>query len=106
MIQDDEPRVSGATTTVLEGNSGSKNALVTVSLSSAYDQPVTVGYETGDGTAIAGGDYLATSGTITFAPGQTSKQIAVSILGDRVAEPNGEIHLRLPEPQPQRRRHP
>jgi hypothetical protein len=88
VIQDDEPRISGTGTTVLEGNSGSKTALVTVSLSSAYDQPVTVDYETADLTAVAGSDYVATSGTVTFAPGETTRQIPVSILGDRVAEVN------------------
>ncbi|MEO6435625.1 MAG: Calx-beta domain-containing protein [Tepidisphaeraceae bacterium] len=90
VIRDDEPRISGDGTTVLEGNSGIKAALVTVSLSSSYDQPVTVGYETVGQGATAGSDFVETSGTLTFAPGQTSKQIAVSILGDHLAEVEGE----------------
>jgi probable HAF family extracellular repeat protein len=85
-IQDDEPRVSAPAVTVLEGNTGSTTAVVTVNLSSAYDQPITLTYTSKDDTAKAGSDYVATSGTLTFAPGQTTKQIAVSILGDRVAE--------------------
>lgn len=85
-IRDDEPFISSSGAKVLEGNSGSMTALMTVSLSSAYDEPVTISYTTTDQTATAGSDYVATSGTLTFAPGETTRQIAISILGDRVAE--------------------
>jgi hypothetical protein len=86
IISDDEPRISSDRATVVEGNSGSEEVLVTVRLSSAYDQAVTVDYATGDDSATAGSDYLATSGTVTFAPGQTTRQFPVIILGDRVPE--------------------
>ena len=48
-------------------------ATFTVSLSAPSTQPVTVTYATGDGTATQGQDYLATTGTLTFAPGQTQQ---------------------------------
>jgi hypothetical protein len=85
-IKDDEPRLSGGGNTVLEGHAGSKNAVITLSLSNAYDQPVTLTYATADDTAIAGSDYVATSGTLTFAPGETTKQIVISVKGDRTPE--------------------
>jgi hypothetical protein len=53
----------------------------TVFLSTPSDQEVTVSFTTADGTAIAGADYLATSGTLTFAPGETTQYIAVDVIG-------------------------
>ena len=54
----------------------------TVTLSAASTTPVTVAYSTVDGTAKAGLDYTATSGTLTFAPGQRSLTVAVPVLSD------------------------
>jgi hypothetical protein len=83
----DAPSLSISDVTVTEGNSGTVTALFTVSLSAAYGQPVTVHYATADGSAtVADGDYLAASGTLTFAPGDTSKTIPVTVNGDHLAE--------------------
>ncbi|MGA2501396.1 MAG: Calx-beta domain-containing protein, partial [Tepidisphaeraceae bacterium] len=57
----------------------------TVTLTPAAAQPVAVDYSTANGTAIAGRDYLATSGTLTFAPGETSKTVTATILSDSFA---------------------
>ncbi|HEV3084860.1 MAG TPA: cellulase family glycosylhydrolase, partial [Gemmataceae bacterium] len=57
-------------------------ATFSVTLSASSTQPVTVGYSTADGTAIQGKDYVATSGTLTFAPGQTQQTITVPVLAD------------------------
>jgi hypothetical protein len=86
VIVDDEPRVSIGSGTVTEGNTGTKAMTLTVSLSVAYDQPVTVTYATSDGSATAGSDYQATSGSVTFNPGDTSKTITVPVIGDRLGE--------------------
>jgi hypothetical protein len=87
VIVDDEPRVSIASSSVTEGNTGTTATTFTVTLSAAYDQPVTVTYGTSDGSATtSGGDYQATSGTVTFAAGETSKPITVLVNGDRLAE--------------------
>jgi hypothetical protein len=69
-----------------EGNRGTSNVSVAVTLSSASSQAVTVSYRTVDGTAKAKEDYTATSGTLTFQPGETSRTISVSIKGDRKRE--------------------
>src|SRR5262249_17379580 len=59
---------------------------------------VTVNYVTSNGTATSGSDYQAANGTLTFAPGETSKTITVLVKGDRVAEPNETFHVNLSSP--------
>jgi hypothetical protein len=87
-IVDDEPRIYvSAAPSALEGNVGTTLVNFTVSLSAAYDEPVTVHYATADGSATtADHDYLATSGTLTFAPGETTGTITVEVIGDATAE--------------------
>lgn len=81
-----------------EGNSGTTNATFTVTLSSASLSSVTVNYATSDDTATQPGDYTAGSGTLTFAPGDTSKTISVPVVGDTVPEPNEAFSLDLSSP--------
>ncbi|MBF0627453.1 MAG: putative Ig domain-containing protein [Magnetococcales bacterium] len=81
--------------TVTEGNSGSTNVTFTVTLDSASSQTVSVQYNTGDGTATMGSDYLFTSGTLTFDPGETSKSVSVTVLGDLQNEGNESFYLHL-----------
>ena len=86
-IIDDEPRISISGASAAEGNFDTTLFDFTVSLSAASDEPVTVNYTSGDGAgATAGSDYLATSGTLTFAPGETTRTITVTVLGDATAE--------------------
>ena len=73
----------GDATPVAEGD----EAAFTVTLTPPNEQVVTVDYTTTDGTAVADEDYSATSGTLRFAPGDTSKTIRVPTLRDAVAEP-------------------
>ncbi|HEX3529651.1 MAG TPA: CARDB domain-containing protein [Thermoanaerobaculia bacterium] len=84
------PRISIADVRVTEGDTGTANVLFPVTLSSAATSPVSVLYATGDDTAKAPGDYLATSGTLVFAPGETVKSIPVPIVGDLILEPDEE----------------
>ena len=70
------PVVSIGNVTANEGNSGTTPFTFTVSLSAASTQTVTVAYATANGTATAGSDYTAASGTVTFAPGVTSQPVA------------------------------
>jgi chitinase len=94
-IVDDEPRISINGASVAEGDSGTKLLTFTVSLSAAYDQTVTVRYSTKDGSATAGTDYVATSGTLTFLSGQTSKTFTVAIKGDRNKESDEYFYVLL-----------
>ncbi|MCI0359424.1 MAG: FG-GAP-like repeat-containing protein [Planctomycetaceae bacterium] len=86
VIVDDEPTVSINSTSGLEGNEGTKEFTFTVTLSAVHDEDVRVGYSTGNGTAAAGSDFEATSGTVLIPAGQTSQTVKVLISGDRVAE--------------------
>lgn len=56
-----------------------RTAVFTVTLSKVSTRPVAIAYATKDGTATAGSDYTAVSGSLMFQPGQTSKQINVPI---------------------------
>ena len=67
----------------------------TMELAQAAKAPVTVDYETADGTATAGEDYTAKRGTMTFAPGHTRKTVAVPVLRDGAAEDAETVVLRL-----------
>jgi chitinase len=85
-ILDDEPRLAIGDASIIEGRRGTKVMTFAVTLSAAYDEPVTVNFATRDGTATAGEDYVARSGTLTFAPGETVKTITVTVNGDRLRE--------------------
>lgn len=71
---------------LVEGQSGTSVARFDLSLSRPSDNPITVSYETRDGSAAAGEDYTATSGSITFAAGQVSASVDVPVLGDTTVE--------------------
>lgn len=82
-------------TAVLEGTGGMATAVFTVTLAPDSNQTVTVQYTTADGTAVAPADYTATSGTLTFTPGQTVRTIAVPIVSDADDEPNETFQVQL-----------
>jgi hypothetical protein len=94
----DAPSLAVSDALVTEGDSGTKNALFTVSLSAASAGPVTVDYATADGSAKAPGDYTATTGTLTFAAGELSKQVAVVVVGDTLDELHETYSLDLSNP--------
>lgn len=81
-----------------EGNSGTATLTFTVSLGAASGNAVTVNYATANGTAAAGSDYTATSGTLTFNPGVISLPVSVGILGDTAQEANETFYLNLSNP--------
>ena len=66
-----------------------------VTLSRAASETVTVDYATADGTATAGSDYTATSGALTFAPGETAKTVSVPVLDDAHDEGSETFTLTL-----------
>ena len=94
---DDEPRISISDVTKAEGKRGQTTLFTfTVTLSAAYDQPVTMSFRTVNGTATTSGkDYVAKSGTLTFAPGETTKIVTIEVNGDNKREVLETFYLDL-----------
>ena len=104
IVNDDEggPSLSINDVSASEGNAGSKALSFTITLSAPSSESVSVDYATIDDTATAGGlstnggaDYVSTSDSITFAPGETSKQIDVTLNGDSLNEENERLTIEL-----------
>ncbi len=89
--------VSGPSS-IIEGTGGTTTASYNVTLSEALPFTTSVHYATADGTAKAPSDYTATSGTLTFAPGQTSMPVNVPINPDSIDETNETYSLNLSNP--------
>ncbi len=95
------PTISLGNVTVKEGNAGQSAATFTVSLSRPVSDSVAVAYATADGSATGAGsqaDYAPSSGTLTFAPGEKTKTVTVSVNGDRRPEPDENFDLYLSNP--------
>jgi hypothetical protein len=83
----------------LEGNSGTTDFVFQVTLSAPINQQVTVAYATSNGSAtLADMDYVQKSGTVTFAPNDTSETITIQVRGDTKVEPNETFFVRLTSP--------
>ncbi|WP_337177061.1 Calx-beta domain-containing protein, partial [Paludisphaera sp.] len=94
-IYNDDTTISIDDLAIVEGDSGTTTALATVRLSVASTSAVTVRYVTANATATAGSDYAAVSGTLTFAPGETVKTIAIPVIGDTASEADEQFHVDL-----------
>ncbi|MDJ0531927.1 MAG: Calx-beta domain-containing protein [Xenococcaceae cyanobacterium MO_207.B15] len=90
-----EPTLSIDDISLAEGNDGNTNFTFTVSLSEASDETITVDYATEDDSAIAGQDYIANNGTLTFEPGETEQTISVLVEGDINFEADETFSVRL-----------
>ncbi|WP_431233339.1 cellulase family glycosylhydrolase [Mycolicibacterium psychrotolerans] len=77
---------------------GTSVATFTVTLKAASDQTITVHYATSGGTATEGSDFVGAAGTLTFLPGETSKTVAVTVLGDSAAEKTETFTVSLSGP--------
>ena len=100
-ILDDDtpPAISVDNVTLTEGDAGSAPLTFTITLNKAWSQEVTVAYATRDGSAtVADSDYVATSGTLTFAAGETSKTVSVTVNGDTKGESNETFSLVMSSP--------
>lgn len=95
---DNPPLISIGPNSKLEGNAGSSNLTLPVTLSTASGKTVTVVYTTTNGGAVAPGDYTTTTGTLTFAPGVTSQNATISIVGDTTFEPDESFTVTLSSP--------
>jgi chitinase len=101
-IVDDEPPVpfvGALDAAVQEGNVGTTPLTFAIVLSNPSVKPVSVEVATQNGTAVAGEDFVALPPTtVTFAPGETAKQVVVSVTGDTIAEPDETFTLVLSKP--------
>jgi hypothetical protein len=99
-IQNDDaqPTISISDKSQAEGNSDSSNSDFALTLSNPSDQTITVHYMSIDGTAMQPVDYGNTSGTVSFAPGNTSATVTVSINGDNTFESDEMFTVILDSP--------
>ena len=74
------------------------NASIIVRLARTNTDSVTVNYTTNDGTALAGADYTATNGTLTFGPNETAKLVQIPILDDLTPESTEQFMLMISNP--------
>jgi len=88
---------SKLTSQVLRYGSAAQAAF-TIKLSTPASTAITVNYETQNGTALAGSDYVSAAGTVTFSPGQTVQTVFVKTLDDAVSESSETFLVNLSNP--------
>lgn len=93
-----QPTLGVAALAVAEGNLGSTNATLTAVLSDTSSATITVDWRASAGSATAGTDFTVVSGTLTFAPGQTSRPLVIPLLGDTVFEGDETVIVTLSAP--------
>ncbi len=101
VITDDDPRpsLSISDASAPEGDPCAPSELVfTVTLSRASGRVVEVPWATANGSALAGSDYVASSGSLRFEPGETSKTLSIPVLSDSLVEGNETLVVNLTEP--------
>jgi hypothetical protein len=89
------PNIFVGDVSITEGDSGTSSAKFEVALSEPTTVPVEVSFATADGTATAGGDYVARNGRIRFEPGETIKEVVIEVVGDVDVEPDEQFFVNL-----------
>jgi uncharacterized repeat protein (TIGR01451 family) len=92
------PAISIADASAVLPSSGTTNMTFALTLASPSAQTITVSYATSNNTAIAGNDYVATNGIVTFPPGITNGILSVSIIGSIAVAPNKTFFVNLSSP--------
>lgn len=95
---DATPVISINDQTIAEPASGTTTMTFTVSLERPARGPVSVAFTTVNGSAIAGQDYQAASGTVSFAAGESSKPITITVLADGLNEGGENFQVVLSNP--------
>ncbi|MFV9507025.1 MAG: Calx-beta domain-containing protein, partial [Oscillochloridaceae bacterium umkhey_bin13] len=85
-------------TEALVASEAEGRAVFAVRLERSHSSPVTVRYQSADGSARANLDYVPLNGTLTFAPGEISKTLTVEIIQDTIVEVPETMTLRLSDP--------
>jgi hypothetical protein len=94
-IAEDDPGPTLSINDVTTADESAANATFTITLTPASGLTALVDYATSNGTATAGSDYVASSGTILFGVGETSKTFTVPVLSDTTDENNETVTLTL-----------
>ena len=92
------PRFGIGNTYALKGSEGTSEATMIISLCLPSSSTLQVNYATADAGAIQGTDYVSTSGTVSFAPGETSHSILIPVIGDRLARGDKRLLVKLSAP--------
>lgn len=92
------PSVRISDVTVTEGNSGTVNAVLTLTLSAASSQTVSAHFAAVSSSATSGSDFTAASGTVSFLAGQTTRTISVPVIGDTLIEGDETFFVNLTSP--------
>jgi Ca2+-binding RTX toxin-like protein/predicted extracellular nuclease len=95
---DAAPTISIGDASLVEGDDGVTYLVFTVTLSKVSIDPVTVDFDTSDGSAVEDSDYLGVTGQVSFAPGDTSETISVPLIGDEAPENNETLIVTLSNP--------
>jgi CSLREA domain-containing protein len=95
---DSIPTLSVSNVSLPEGDQNTTNFNFVVTLSAGSAQTVSVNYQTAGINAVSGADFVNTSGTLSFAPGETSKQITVPVIGELTVETDEQFNLNLSAP--------
>jgi hypothetical protein len=95
---DDGPTISINDVTLTEGNSGTKAATFTLSLSGPSVETIAVRAITAPGTATAASDYNSLDAVVVFQPGTVTRTVDVAIIGDTNLEPNETFSVNLSDP--------
>jgi len=98
ILDDDRLAFSVADAELSEAEAGAAAMVFAVTLSAAATEAVTVDYSTADLTAVAGEDYVAVAGTLTFDPGELTREVTVEVLDDAVDEPAESLRVELAAP--------
>ena len=97
IVDDDGPTISVNDVSITEGNSGTKNATFTLTLSGSSVEPIAVRVETAAGTATASSDYNSINVVVLFQPGEVTHTVDVQIIGDSNLELNETFFVNITE---------
>ncbi len=98
IVDDDSPSTVSFLQPTYSVTENGGNASITVQRSGNLGKPATVNFATSNGTAIASSDYTATSGTLSFAAGETTKTISIPIINDTLIESSETLNIALSSP--------
>ncbi|MCI0744751.1 MAG: hypothetical protein L0Y58_05020 [Verrucomicrobia subdivision 3 bacterium] len=87
--------ISPAAVSVGERDTGLSNLVFSITLAPPSGIPASVAYSTANQSALAGSDYVAVSGSLSFLPSETTKMVSVPVLGDLEVEPDETFRLYL-----------